>query len=68
MSPIFDLPQVDPELIEYLLHHEMLHREIGFKIYGNKIYVHTKEFKNKESQIFDLKKIDGKIKNYLNSI
>ena len=68
VSPIFDLPQVDPELIEYLLHHEMLHREIGFKIYGNKIYVHTKEFKNKESQIFDLKKIDGKIKNYLNSI
>ena len=66
VSSIFDLPQADPELIEYLLYHEMLHRELGFKISKEKIYVHTKEFKNKEAQIFDLKKIDKNIKNYLN--
>ena len=28
ISPIFDLPQTDSELVEYLLYHEMLHREI----------------------------------------
>ena len=66
ISPIFDLPKVDPEVIEYLLYHEMLHRELGFKISKEKIYVHTKEFKKKEAQIFDLKKIDKKIKNHLN--
>ncbi len=66
VSPVFDLPQADSELIEYLLYHEMLHRELGFKISREKIYVHTKEFKKKEAQIFDLKKMDKKIKNYLN--
>ena len=66
ISPIFDLPQTDSKLVEYLLYHEMLHREIGFKISREKIYVHTKEFKKKEAQIFDLKKIDKKIKNHLN--
>ena len=52
----------EPELLDYLMYHEMLHKRLKFKNKANRSYHHTKEFKAKEKEFEGHKEIEKKIK------
>jgi len=52
----------EPELLDYLIHHEMLHKKLKFSNKDNRSYHHTREFKEKEKEFNNYKEMDKKIK------
>jgi hypothetical protein len=43
----------NPELMDYIMYHEVLHKKHKFKNSGNRSYHHTREFKKKEKEYKD---------------
>ncbi|OIO62909.1 hypothetical protein COY26_00355 [Candidatus Woesearchaeota archaeon CG_4_10_14_0_2_um_filter_33_10] len=52
----------EPELLDYLMYHEMLHKKLKFNNKDNRSYHHTREFKEKEKEFNNYKEMDKKIK------
>ncbi len=50
VSPILDDPRVPSLAIEFVLYHELLHRQIGCRWQGGKARVHTPEFRRRERE------------------
>jgi len=51
----------DDEAIDYVMHHEMLHKKMKFKTSGNKTYTHTKKFKEEEEKFENSKEIEKRL-------
>ncbi len=54
----------NPELLDYIMYHEVLHKKHKFKNKNGRNYHHTKEFKAKERQFEDLK-IEEKLESFI---
>ena len=52
----------EPELLDYIIYHEMLHKRLKFKNKANRNYHHTKEFKTKEKEFESHKEMEKKIR------
>jgi len=52
----------EPELLDYIIYHELLHKKIKFKNKANRSYHHTKEFRLKEKEFENHKEMEKKIK------
>jgi len=50
-----------PAVIDYLMHHELLHKKLKFKGKGTKSYFHTSEFKKLEKQFEEIEKAEKEI-------
>lgn len=48
ISPVLDDPQVPPLALEFVLYHELLHRQLGCQLHNGKVRVHTPEFRQRE--------------------
>lgn len=55
----------EPELLDYIIYHEMLHKKLKFNNKDNRSYHHTKEFKAKEKEFEDHKEMEKKIKDLI---
>ncbi len=55
----------EPELLDYLMYHEILHKKLKFRSKANKSYHHTKEFKEKEREFNNHKEMEKKIKDLI---
>jgi hypothetical protein len=59
ISRIFN--NAEPELIDYIMYHEMLHKKMKFRNNKNRSYHHTSEFRKKEKQFKNQKDMERKI-------
>ena len=64
ISKIFDFPHKNLEILHYLIFHEMLHKDLGMRRKGGRIYTHTSEFKKKEQAYPRFLEIQKKLDNY----
>ena len=55
----------EPELLDYIIYHEMLHKKIKFKNKANRSYHHTREFREKEKEFNNHKEMEKKIKDLI---
>jgi len=55
----------EPELLDYLMYHEMLHKKIKFNSKDNRNYHHTKEFREKEKKFNGYNEMEKKIKDLI---
>jgi len=55
----------EPELLDYLMYHEMLHKKLKFNSKNNRSYHHTKKFKAKEKEFEGYNEMEKKIKNLI---
>jgi predicted metal-dependent hydrolase len=53
------------DLIDLIMHHEMLHKKIKFNHNKSRSYYHTKEFKNEEKSFKDYETISKKLNIFL---
>jgi hypothetical protein len=49
------------DLIDYVMHHELLHKKHKFMVKGNRSYHHTQGFRSEEQQFERHKEIEGRI-------
>ena len=56
ISRIFDVPNLPPYVVEYVLFHEMLHLKHRSRIHDSRVMVHTPEFKAEEKTFRDYEK------------
>jgi len=59
------LSDVDTELLDYVMYHEMLHKKHKFTKKGSRSYHHTSEFKNDEREFEDSKLIEKRLSRLL---
>lgn len=52
----------EPELLDYIIYHEMLHKKLKFNSKNNRSYHHTKEFREKEKKFKNYREMEKKIK------
>ncbi|MGK0289314.1 MAG: hypothetical protein ACI86H_000750 [bacterium] len=64
-SLIFDSPDINIVLLEYLAYHELLHRELGNIVKNGKHYSHTQEFKRREKLFPNWEKYEKELSLYL---
>ncbi|MBL0690870.1 MAG: hypothetical protein JJV97_00840 [SAR324 cluster bacterium] len=48
ISSIFDLPDIDLEMLDFLAYHELLHRQLGFRLTKHKTIAHSRHFRELE--------------------
>lgn len=60
------LEDVDKEILDYIMYHEMLHKKHKFTKRGSKNYHHTTEFRNKEKEFENSELIEKKLSSLLN--
>ena len=65
ISLIFDSLSASSELVEYLMFHELLHKDVGIVRKNGKRYAHTGEFKQRERNYPNFAEIDKKITAFL---
>lgn len=53
-----------PDLLDYVLYHEMLHKQLKFDSKGTKTFYHTKEFKEMERKYPNSDKYEHMLKNF----
>ena len=51
----------DSEALDYVMHHEMLHKKLKFYTKSNKSYSHTSEFKKKEKEFENHEEIEKRL-------
>ncbi|KAK3606904.1 hypothetical protein CHS0354_018499 [Potamilus streckersoni] len=61
MSPVFDLPRIPDEFIEFIVYHELLHKQLGTVHVNGRAYSHTPEFRRMESRFPQADGIDRRI-------
>lgn len=54
-----------PELLDYIMYHEILHKKVKFKSKNWRAYSHTSEFRKKEKEFPNQKQMEEKIHNFL---
>ena len=59
------LKNVDNELLDYIMYHEMLHKKHKFTKKNNRSYHHTSEFKRKEREFENSELIEKKLRRFL---
>ena len=52
------------ELLDYVMYHELLHKKLGFKQSGKKLFHHSKEFRVEEAK-FKVKDVEKKLRAFL---
>lgn len=55
VSPLLDSPQVPSLSIEFVLYHELLHRQLGYQWQGDRARAHTPEFRRREREFVGYK-------------
>ena len=48
LSVVLDAPDVPGHVVEFILYHELLHRELGAERQGGRFVVHSKRFRAEE--------------------
>ena len=56
------LRHTEPELLDYVMYHEMLHKKLKFSNRGLKTYHHTSEFKKREKEFENSELMESKLK------
>ena len=56
------LREVDEEMLDYVMYHEMLHKKYKFVSKNGRNYHHTSHFKKKEKEFKNQKEIERKLK------
>ena len=51
-------------LLDYVMYHELLHKKLGFKRGGKRLFHHSKEFREEEAK-FKVKDVEKKLKVFL---
>ncbi len=54
-----------PELLDYVLYHEMLHKKLKYKTKNGKSYHHTKEFRDAEKRFKNSKMLEKELKSFV---
>ncbi len=55
----------NPELLDYVMYHEMLHKKLKFRYSGSRSYHHTKEFRQMENAYPYAKELEQKLRHFL---
>jgi predicted metal-dependent hydrolase len=55
----------NPELIDYIMYHEMLHKKLKFRYTGSRSYHHTKEFRQMEKAYPNARELEQKLRIFL---
>ncbi len=50
LSITLDDPRIPPEVIDFVMYHELLHKELGIKTVNGRRYAHTSEFRAAEQR------------------
>ena len=50
VSISLDHPRIPAFVVDYVMYHELLHKQLGARQVNNRRYIHTQEFKRKETQ------------------
>lgn len=53
IHPVLDHPSVPREVVAAVVHHELLHAELGAVVVNGRRYVHTAEFRRREREFAD---------------
>ncbi len=56
ISITLDDPQVPPYVIEFVMYHELLHKEVGIQLVNGRRYAHTTAYKEKEKRFHSYEK------------
>ncbi len=64
ISTIFK--ETEPELLDYIMYHELLHKKHKFKAKNGRSFHHTSKFRKEEKQFENSEEMEKKVKKFLN--
>jgi len=62
VSITLDDPAVPPYVVDFVMYHELLHKQLGAKVVGGRRYVHTPEFRRAEKKFRRYREADDYLK------